>query len=85
MGPHIIEALVKLGQENPKIKIGHFGYEEMLAKFRQLNPQDLESWFGPSLTMEANINLGYSDLMAVLNHISVAPVPRCWPPCKRWA
>lgn len=75
LGPHIIEALAKLGQENLNIKIGHCGYEEMLAKFRQLSLQDLESWFGPSLTMEANVNLGFSDLMAVLNHISVAHAP----------
>ena len=75
LGPHIIEALAKIGQENPKIKIGHCGYEEMLAKFRQLNLQDLESWFGPSLTMEANVNLGFGDLVAVLTHISITPVP----------
>ena len=75
LGPHIIEALAKLGQDNPKIKIGHCGYEEMLAKFRQLSLQDLESWFGPSLTMEANVNLGFGDLVAVLTHISITPVP----------
>jgi hypothetical protein len=75
LGPHIIETLAKLGQDNPQIRVGHCGYEEMLAKFRQLSLQDLESWFGPSLTMEANVNLGYSDLMAVLTHISVTPVP----------
>lgn len=75
LGPHIIEALAKIGQENPHIKIGHCGYEEMLAIFRHLSLQDLESWFGPSLTMEANINLGFSDLAAVLTHISVTPVP----------
>jgi len=75
LGPHIIKVLAELGQNNPQIKIGHFGYEEMLAKFRQLSLQDLESWFGPSLTMEANINLGFNDLTAVLTHISIAPVP----------
>lgn len=75
LGPHIIEVLAKLRRDNPKIKIGHFGYEEMLAKFRQLSLQDLESWFGPSLTMEANINLGYSDLIAVLEHIRITPAP----------
>ncbi|MCW2107102.1 UNVERIFIED_ORG: hypothetical protein M2402_004293 [Rahnella aquatilis] len=75
LGPHIIEALAKLAKENPQIKIGHCGWEEMLAKFRQLNLQDLESWFGPSLTMEATVNLGFSDLMAVLTHINVASVP----------
>ena len=75
LGPHIIEALVKLRQQNPKIRVSHFGYEEMLAKFRQLSLQDLESWFGPSLTMEANVNLGYSDLVAVLTHIHTTPIP----------
>ena len=75
LGPHIIEVLAKLRQDNPKIRIGHCGYEEMLTKFRQLNLQDLESWFGPSLTMEANINLGYSDLITVLKHISIMPMP----------
>jgi len=75
LGPHVIEVLASIGQANPPIKIGHCGYEEMLAKFRQLSLQDIESWFGPSLTMEANVNLGYSDLVAVLTHISITPIP----------
>lgn len=75
LGPHIIEVLAALGQQNPGIKIGHWGYEEMLRVFRQLKLSDLESWFGLSLTMEANINLGYADLEAVLTHIHVAPAP----------
>lgn len=75
LGPHIIEVLAELRQANPKIRFGHCGYEEMLAKFRQLSLQDLESWFGPSLTMEANVNLGYGDLIAVLTHISITPMP----------
>lgn len=75
LGPHIIEALSKLAQKNPKIKIGHCGWDEMLSKFRKLSLQDLESWFGSSLTMEANVNLGYGDLMAVLTHINVTPAP----------
>lgn len=75
LGPHIIEALAKLRKDNPLIRIGHCGYEEMLAKFRQLSLQDLESWFGLSLTMEANVNLGFGDLYAVLNHINITPVP----------
>lgn len=75
LGPHIIEALAKLRHENPEIRIGNCGYEELLTKFRRLSLQDLESWFGPSLTMEATVNLGYRDLIAVLDHISVAPAP----------
>ena len=75
LGPHIIEALTKLRKENPEIRIGHCGYEELLTKFRRLSLPDLESWFGPSLPMEAIVNLGYDDLLAVLKHISVAPAP----------
>ena len=75
LSPQIIEALARIGQENPKIKIGHCGYEEMLKKFRQLNLLDLESWFGLAPTMEANVNLGYGDLVAVLTHINVTPIP----------
>ena len=75
LGPHIIEVLAKLRQDNPQIRIGHCGYQEMLSKFRQLGLHDLESWFGPSLTMEANVNLGYGDLIAVLTHISITSVP----------
>jgi hypothetical protein len=72
---NIIKALLRLRQQNHEISIGHWGYEEMLAKLRKLNLQDLESWFGPSLTMEANVSLGFQDLLAVLQHIKVAPAP----------
>lgn len=75
LSPQIIETLLDLGQSNPKIRISHRGYDDLLATFRQLSLPDLESWFGPSLTMEAHISLGYSDLMAVLTHIGVATVP----------
>lgn len=75
LGSHVIEVLANLKKKNPKIRIGHCGYEEMLKTFRGLSLQDLESWFGPSLTMEATVNVGYGDLAAVLKHVSVAPVP----------
>ncbi len=75
LGPHIIETLAKLAQENPELSIGHWGYQEMLLKFQQLDLTALESWFGPSLTMESNVNLGYDDLVAVLTHIQIAPIP----------
>lgn len=73
LGPQVIKVLQELQQENTNIKIGHWGYEEILEKFRQLNLQDLRSWFGPPLTMEANVNIGYEDLNAVLKHIDIVP------------
>lgn len=69
LSPSVIEALLKLEQINPNIKISHWGYMEMLAEFRKLGHSDLESWFGPSITSGATINLGFSDLCAVLEHI----------------
>lgn len=72
--PQIIKVLARLRQDNPQIRISHCGYEEMLAKFRTLKLQDLESWFGLAVTSEANINLGYSDLTAVLEHIKITPM-----------
>ena len=75
LGPDVETVILKLRQDNPRIQINHWGYEELLAIFRKLKLEDLESWFGPSLTKEANINLGFSDLAAVLQHIHVAPPP----------
>lgn len=75
LGPHIIKELNRLEAENPQIKISTFGYYELRAKFRQLSLQDLESWYGLAPTVEANRNLGYADLKAVLDHILVAPYP----------
>jgi hypothetical protein len=74
LGPHILDTLARLAGKNPNIKIGHCGYEELLTIFRSLKLLDLESWFGPSLTLEANIHLGFQDLEAVLHHIRVASV-----------
>jgi hypothetical protein len=72
LGPHIIETLEKLRQANPKISIVSCGYTELLAEFRRLSLQDLESWFGLSLTTEVNLGLGYQDLAAVLKHINLS-------------
>ncbi len=76
LAPTIIKTLLELRQQNPGLKISHYGYEEMLTRFRQLSLQDLESWFGPSLTMEANVNLSYSDLKLVLDHINTMAEPK---------
>lgn len=70
LGPHIIETLEELRTANPTIKIVPCGYTELLAEFRRLSLQDLESWFGLSPTIEINLGLGYADLAAVLQHIN---------------
>ena len=71
LSPQIIERLEELKHENPEIKIGHWGYEELLIEFRKLNLTTLESWFGMAFDMEAYANLGYEQLQAVLQHIQI--------------
>ena len=71
LSPNIIEKLEKLKLENPGIKIGHWGYEELLIEFRKLDIVALESWFGMSFDMQTSANLGYEELQAVLQHIQV--------------
>jgi len=69
--PQIIERLEELKQENPEIKIAHWGYEELLIEFRKLNVTSLESWFGIAFDMQTYASLGYEQLQAVLQHIQV--------------
>jgi hypothetical protein len=68
LGPHIIEALAKLGQDSRKIKVGHRGYEEMLAKFRQLS---LHLGSVPRLRWKRTSIWA----TAMLTHISITPKP----------
>ena len=72
LGPHIIDTLERIRLANPEIIITHCGYAELLSEFRRLSLQDLESWFGQSLTVEVNIGLGYQDLAAVLMRINTS-------------
>lgn len=75
LAPHIIEELETLRKNNPEIVISTCGYEELLKEFRRLTLEDLQSWFGLSLTSEVSINLGYEDLKLVLKHIEVSSTP----------
>ncbi len=72
LSPQVIERLVELKQKNPQIRVGHWGYEELLLEFRKLNLASLESWFGMAPDMQASANLGYEELRAVLDHIQVS-------------
>lgn len=73
LSPQVIETLEKLKIENPEIKIGHWGYEELLIEFRKLDIDALESWFGMSFDMKTSASLGYEELQAILQHIQVTP------------
>jgi len=73
LSPNIIETIGRLRKDNHEIEIIAWGYQEMLIKFQRLQLKDLESWFGPALTTQANLQLGFHDLETVLKHINIAP------------
>jgi hypothetical protein len=71
LSPQIITRLEELKQDNPKITISHWGYEELLIEFRKLDVTSLESWFGIAFDMQTYASLGYEELQAVLQHIQM--------------
>ncbi len=74
LSPPIIEKLLALQQNNPQIKVGHWGYEELLNEFHKLNIKVLESWFGIAINTQSSVQLGFSELQAVLQHIQTKPL-----------
>ena len=71
--PHVIEELIKLGEKHPEITTSHWGFTELLIEFQKLDLVALESWFGYAITSADKVNLGFSDLEAVLQHIVISP------------
>lgn len=72
--PNVIKTLADLRTANPQIAISHWGYEELLKVFRELEQADLESWFGVSYSGEDRGQMGYADLKAVVEHIKFSSV-----------
>ena len=73
LSPQVIERLFELDRENPNIRVGHWGFQELVLEYRKLKIEDLESWFGPAFDMQVANDLGYDDLEAVLQHIQMGP------------
>lgn len=72
--PHVIQELEDMRRDNPDIGISHWGYEELLLEFRQLDGAALESWFGLAPTSRDSQSLGFAELQAVLTHIQGQPI-----------
>jgi hypothetical protein len=73
--PHVHELLLEFERANPGIKLDPWGMEELRLVFRELSPQDKESWLGPVPTEETKANLGFKDLQVVLETISSDRAP----------
>ncbi len=71
--PDVIEALANLKQQNPKIAIETWGYQELLLEFRKLDVAELDSWLEPAPTDEDKSQLGFAEIQAVVEHIKLMP------------
>jgi glycosyltransferase involved in cell wall biosynthesis len=46
--PQVIGTLLELEQQHPQITVKHWGFEELVLRFRQLSPDALRSLYGPA-------------------------------------
>lgn len=85
--PDVIKALEDLRIANPKIRIEHWSYVELLNEFCGLNLAALEAWLGPVFSEDDKTQMGFADLQVVIQHITFAAplqgsTPRPVPPNK---
>lgn len=52
------------------VSIETWGERELLAVFRKLKPDDLESWMGPAPTVETITTLGFVEIQVVLESLA---------------
>lgn len=71
LGPEISKKLDELATNNTKIKITHWGFEEIRYELFKLNAIDLASLFGQVPTNQNINDIGYKDLIKVLKTIAV--------------
>lgn len=67
--PHVQKRMLELEEENPGIKLDPWGLEELRDVFRQLQREDLESWFGFAPNVQTKVKLGFEDVRVVLEAI----------------
>ena len=72
---HVIELLLKLDKENPKIEVSHWSLNELRDLFRRIPTNEKETWYGPAPTEETKSKIGFADLKIVLESISDSSPP----------
>lgn len=70
LGPEVTMKLLELDKANPRIKIGHWGFEELRQKIFSLNYFDLASILGPAPSNKDMFDIGFEDLKVVLETIA---------------
>jgi len=68
--PHVQQILLDFEKKNPSITLDPWGLEELRLVFRRLSSDDLATWFGPALTEETKVKLGFKDIQIVLESLA---------------
>jgi hypothetical protein len=66
LGPDVLKKLLDLKKANPKIKIKHWGFEELRNKVFSLQDQEIEALLGPAPSRKDITKLAFEDLRIVL-------------------
>jgi hypothetical protein len=73
LGPDILKKLLELDGAHPDISVVPWGFEELRQEALKLTAQNLASLFGPAPSQRGMVNLGLSDLVPVLDQLSLLP------------
>lgn len=70
LGPEVTMKLLELEKANQRIKIEHWGFEELRQKIFSLNYNDLVSLLGHAPSNKDMLNIGFEDLKVILETIA---------------
>jgi hypothetical protein len=68
--PHVQTVLLDFERANPGITLEPWCMEEFRIVFRRLTSDDLVAWFGAAPTSGTKAQLGFKDLLVVLEHLA---------------
>jgi len=63
--PQVIETLLDLEQRDPRIKVTHWGLDELVLRFRRLSPEALSSLYG-SAPQLASVTRGLRNTLTII-------------------
>jgi hypothetical protein len=76
LSPQIVAKLLELEQKHSPIKVTHWSLEELRQRFRRIDLDALQSWFGFAPTDAAKRSLSVEELESVLHHIAQSHPPK---------
>src|SRR5262249_54585739 len=70
LGPDVTEKLLALNAKHNEITVTHWGFEELRREVLELDEPAFFSLFGPAPTRQGLIDIGFAELIPILDHIA---------------